>query len=233
MRVLLVEDDEMIGQSLVRALGGNGWSVDWVKEGLLAQSAMADGGYACVLLDLGLPKLDGIEVLRRARAQGDHTPVLVLTARDGIDDRITGLDVGADDYLVKPYEFRELLARMRAVIRRRDGSAHSVIGGADVQLDLTTREVLVQGERSQLSAREFALLHALLERPGAILSRDQLESRIYGWGEEVSSNAVDVLIHGMRRKLGADAIRNVRGLGWRIASAGPAAPAMGNAETAP
>jgi two-component system OmpR family response regulator/two-component system response regulator QseB len=233
MRVLLVEDDEMIGQSLVRALGGNGWSVDWVKEGLLAQSAMADGGYACVLLDLGLPKRDGIEVLRRARAQGDHTPVLVLTARDGIDDRITGLDVGADDYLVKPYEFRELLARMRAVIRRRDGSAHSVIGGADVQLDLTTREVLVQGERSQLSAREFALLHALLERPGAILSRDQLESRIYGWGEEVSSNAVDVLIHGMRRKLGADAIRNVRGLGWRIASTAPATPAMGNSETAP
>jgi two-component system OmpR family response regulator/two-component system response regulator QseB len=221
MRVLLVEDDEMIGQSLVRALGANGWSVDWVKEGLLAQSAMSDGGYACVLLDLGLPKRDGIEVLRKARADGDHTPVLVLTARDGIDDRITGLDIGADDYLVKPYEFRELLARMRAVIRRRDGAAHSVIGGNDVQLDLTTREVLVQGERSQLSAREFALLHALLERPGAILSRDQLESRIYGWGEEVSSNAVDVLIHGMRRKLGADTIRNVRGLGWRIAAAAP------------
>jgi DNA-binding response OmpR family regulator len=218
MRVLLVEDDEMIGQSLKQALGGNGWSVDWVKDGLLAQSALSDGGYACVLLDLGLPKRDGIEVLRKARSEGDHTPVLVLTARDGLDDRITGLDIGADDYLVKPYEFRELLARMRAVIRRRDGAAHSVIGGADVQLDITTREVLVQGERSQLSAREFALLHALLERPGAILSRDQLESRIYGWGEEVSSNAVDVLIHGMRRKLGANTIRNVRGLGWRIAA---------------
>ena len=218
MRVLLVEDDEMIGQSLKQALGGNGWSVDWVKDGLLAQSALSDGGYACVLLDLGLPKRDGIEVLRKARSEGDHTPVLVLTARDGLDDRITGLDIGADDYLVKPYEFRELLARMRAVIRRRDGAAHSVIGGANVQLDITTREVLVQGERSQLSAREFALLHALLERPGAILSRDQLESRIYGWGEEVSSNAVDVLIHGMRRKLGADTIRNVRGLGWRIAA---------------
>jgi DNA-binding response OmpR family regulator len=217
MRVLLVEDDEMIGQSLVQALGGNGWSVDWVKDGMLAQSALADGDYACVLLDLGLPKRDGIEVLRKARADGDHTPVLVLTARDGIDDRITGLDIGADDYLVKPYEFRELLARMRAIIRRRDGAAHSVIGGAEVQLDLTTREVLVQGERSQLSQREFSLLHALLERPGAILSRDQLENRIYGWGEEVSSNAVDVLIHGMRRKLGADTIRNVRGLGWRIA----------------
>jgi two-component system OmpR family response regulator/two-component system response regulator QseB len=225
MRVLLVEDDEMIGQSLVRALEGNGWSVDWVKEGLLAQSAMADGGYACVLLDLGLPKRDGIEVLRKARGQGDTTPVLVLTARDGLDDRITGLDIGADDYMIKPYEFRELLARMRAVIRRRDGSAHSVIGGAEVQLDLTTREVLVQGERSQLSAREFALLHALLERPGAILSRDQLESRIYGWGEEVSSNAVDVLIHGMRRKLGAETIRNVRGLGWRIAASPVGAPA--------
>lgn len=225
MRVLLVEDDEMIGQSLRQALEANGWSVDWVKEGLLAQSALADGEYACVLLDLGLPKRDGVEVLRKARAEGDHTPVLVLTARDGIDDRILGLDVGADDYLVKPYEFRELLARMRAVIRRRDGAAHSVIGGQGLGLDLTTREVLVQGERSQLSAREFALLHALLERPGAILSRDQLESRIYGWGEEVSSNAVDVLIHGMRRKLGADTIRNVRGLGWRIAASSAAAPA--------
>lgn len=223
MRVLLVEDDEMIGQSLQRALEGNGWSVDWVKEGLLAQSAMSDGGYACVLLDLGLPKLDGIEVLRKARAAGDRTPVLVLTARDGVDDRILGLDIGADDYLVKPYAFGELLARMRAVIRRRDGSAHSLIGSEAVQLDLTTREVIVAGERSQLSAREFALLHALLERPGAILSREQLENRIYGWGEEVTSNAVDVLIHGMRRKLGADAIRNVRGLGWRMATQQPAA----------
>lgn len=231
MRVLLVEDDEMIGHSLQRALEGNGWSVDWVKEGLLAQSALADGGYACVLLDLGLPRRDGMEVLRKARAEGDLTPVVVLTARDGVDDRILGLDVGADDYLIKPYDFGELLARMRAVIRRRDGAAHSVIGGDAVRLDLTTREVLMSGERWQLSAREFALLHALLERPGAILSRDQLESRIYGWGEEVSSNAVDVLIHGMRRKLGADTIRNVRGLGWRIAAQArqPGSPAGGEA----
>ena len=231
MRVLLVEDDEMIGQSLQRALEGNGWSVDWVKEGLLAQSALADGGYACVLLDLGLPRRDGMEVLRKARADGDLTPVVVLTARDGVDDRILGLDVGADDYLIKPYDFGELLARMRAVIRRRDGAAHSVIGPDAVRLDLTTREVLMSGERWQLSAREFALLHALLERPGAILSRDQLESRIYGWGDEVSSNAVDVLIHGMRRKLGADTIRNVRGLGWRIAAPArqPASGAGGEA----
>jgi len=217
MRVLLVEDDEMIGHSLKEALQSQGWSVDWVKDGLLAQSAWDDGDYACVLLDLGLPKRDGVEVLRHARSRGVTTPVLVLTARDAVDDRVTGLDLGADDYLLKPYEMRELLARMRAVIRRRDGSAHSVIGNTSVQLDLTTREVLVQGgERSQLSAREFALLHALLERPGAILSREQLENRIYGWGEEVSSNAVDVLIHGMRRKLGPDTIRNVRGLGWRV-----------------
>jgi two-component system OmpR family response regulator/two-component system response regulator QseB len=225
MRVLLVEDDEMIGQSLKQALGAHGWSVDWVKDGLLAQSALADGDYACVLLDLGLPKRDGIEVLRKARETGDRTPVLVLTARDGLDERISGLDVGADDYLVKPYEFRELLARMRAVIRRRDGAAHSLIGSAELQLDLTTREVIVAGERSQLSQREFALLHALLERPGAILSREQLENRIYGWGEEVSSNAVDVLIHGMRRKLGQDTIRNVRGLGWRISASSSTASA--------
>jgi DNA-binding response OmpR family regulator len=219
VRILLVEDDEMIGQSLKQALEAHGMSVDWVKEGLLGQSALADGAYACVLLDLGLPRRDGLEVLRTARAGGDRTPVVVLTARDGVDDRILGLDGGADDYLVKPYDFGELMARMRAVIRRRDGSAHSVVGTEALGLDLTTREVLVLGQREQLSAREFALLHALLERPGAILSRDQLESRIYGWGEEVSSNAVDVLIHGMRRKLGPDAIRNVRGLGWRVAAA--------------
>ena len=231
MRVLLVEDDPMIGHSLAQALGSNGWSVDWVRDGLQAQGALTDGGYACVLLDLGLPGRDGTEVLRKARATGDATPVLVLTARDGLEDRIGGLDLGADDYLVKPFEFRELLARMRAVVRRRDGAAHSLIGQGALQLDLTTREVVHGGERAQLTAREFSLLHALMERPGAILSREQLESRIYGWGEEVASNAVDVLIHGMRRKIGADTIRNVRGLGWRVA-ADAAAPA-GGARPAP
>lgn len=207
----------MIGRSLGQALEGAGWSVDWVRDGQLAQSALADGGYTCVLLDLGLPRQDGTEVLRHARAHGDATPMLVLTARDGLEDRIQALDLGADDYLLKPFAFRELLARMRAVVRRRDGVAHSLVGSAALQLDLTTREVLVEGRREALTAREFALLHALLERPGAILSREQLEHRIYGWGEEVTSNAVDVLIHGMRRKLGPDAIRNVRGLGWRVA----------------
>ncbi|MFM9924232.1 response regulator transcription factor [Variovorax sp. H27-G14] len=218
MRVLLVEDDEMIGRSLKQALEGAGWSADWVRDGELAQSALGDGGYTCVLLDLGLPRQDGTEVLRRARERGDATPVLVLTARDGLDDRIHSLDLGADDYLLKPFEFRELLARMRAVVRRRDGAAHSLVGSGALLLDLTTREVVVNGAREALTAREFALLHALLERPGAILSREQLENRIYGWGEEVTSNAIDVLIHGMRRKLGADSIRNVRGLGWRVAA---------------
>ena len=218
MRALLVEDDDMIGRSLVHALKGAGWSVDWVRDGALAHSALADGDYRCVLLDLGLPGLDGTEVLRRARARGDLTPVLVLTARDGLDDRIQGLDLGADDYLLKPFEVGELLARMRAVVRRRSGVAQSIVGNGVVQLDLATREVLRGGAREALTAREFALLQALLERPGAILSREQLENRIYGWGEEVSSNAVDVLIHGMRRKLGPDAIRNVRGLGWRVAA---------------
>ncbi|MFO6421654.1 response regulator [Hylemonella sp. W303a] len=218
MRALLVEDDDMIGRSLVHALKGAGWSVDWVRDGALAHSALADGDYRCVLLDLGLPGLDGTEVLRRARARGDLTPVLVLTARDGLDDRIQGLDLGADDYLLKPFEVGELLARMRAVVRRRSGVAQSIVGNGVVQLDLATREVLRPGAREALTAREFALLQALLERPGAILSREQLENRIYGWGEEVSSNAVDVLIHGMRRKLGPDAIRNVRGLGWRVAA---------------
>lgn len=219
MRALLVEDDDMIGQSLRHALAAAGWSVDWVRDGGQAHAAITDGGYACVLLDLGLPTLDGLEVLRRARARGDLTPVVVLTARDALDDRVQGLDIGADDYLPKPFQVSELLARMRAVVRRRGGVAQSLLGPPGLQLDMATREVVRHGVRDALTAREFALLHALLERPGAILSREQLETRIYGWGEEVTSNAVDVLIHGMRRKLGADAIRNVRGLGWRVAAA--------------
>jgi len=216
MRALLVEDDGMIGAGLREALGAAGWSVDWVRDGLRAQGALEDGGYACVLLDLGLPGTDGLSVLRRARQRGDTTPVVVLTARDGLDDRVEGLDAGADDYLLKPFEVAELLARMRALLRRQAGVAESTLGTAALKLDLLTREAVSGERRDALTAREFALLRALLERPGAILSREQLEHRIYGWGEEVASNAVDVLIHGMRRKLGAEAIRNVRGLGWRV-----------------
>ncbi|WP_129776439.1 response regulator transcription factor [Peristeroidobacter soli] len=216
MRILLVEDDNMIGQSLRQALTENGLTVDWVKDGLLAQDALSQGGYAAVLLDLGLPRRSGLEVLRRARQDGDRTPMLVLTARDGVDERVEGLDVGADDYLIKPFEMRELLARMRAIVRRVGGHAQSTIGTAETQLDLSSRELTHGGSSILLSAKEFRLMHALLERPGAILSRTQLEERLYGWGEEVSSNAVEVLIHGVRRKLGADVIRNVRGLGWRV-----------------
>jgi DNA-binding response OmpR family regulator len=221
MRILLVEDDNMIGHSLRQALTEHGLSVDWVRDGVLAQDALAHGSYAAVLLDLGLPRRSGLEVLRRARQDGDRTPMLVLTARDGLDDRVSGLDLGADDYLVKPFELRELLARVRAIVRRVGGHAQSTIGTPETQLDLSTRQLVHEGVSIDLSAREFRLMHALLERPGAIVSRTQLEERIYGWGEEVISNAVEVLIHGVRRKAGADVIRNVRGLGWRVAKARP------------
>jgi DNA-binding response OmpR family regulator len=221
MRILLVEDDNMIGQSLRQALTENGLAVDWVRDGVLAQDALAQGNYAAVLLDLGLPRRSGLEVLRRARQVGDRTPMLVLTARDGLDDRVAGLDLGADDYLVKPFELRELMARMRAVIRRFGGHAQSTIGTPQTQLDLSSREITHRGIKTVLSAKEFHLMHALLERPGSILSRSQLEERIYGWGEEVSSNAVEVLIHAVRKKLAADVIRNVRGLGWCVSKAQP------------
>ena len=161
----------------------------------------------------------GTGSLRRARQEGNRTPMLVLTARDGLDDRVSGLDLGADDYLVKPFDLRELLARMRAIMRRAGGHAQSTIGTPLTQLDLATRQLVHEGTTVDLSAREFHLMHALLERPGAIVSRTQLEERIYGWGEEVTSNAVEVLIHGVRRKAGAEVIRNVRGLGWRVAGA--------------
>ncbi|GAB2544303.1 response regulator transcription factor [Rhodanobacter koreensis] len=216
MRILLIEDDEMIGVDLARVIGEAGYSVDWVQDGIAGQIALADGNYVAVLLDLGLPRRSGLEVLQAARARGDRTPVLVLTARDSLDDRVAGLDVGADDYIVKPFQPRELLARLRAAIRRRDGHAQSLVGTEALQIDLATREASCRGVREPLSAREFALLHALLEQPGAILSREQLEQRIYGWNEVVSSNTVEVIIHGLRKRFGADIIRNVRGLGWRV-----------------
>ena len=216
MRILLIEDDPMIGADLKQALAGSGYSVDWVEDGVAGQEAFTQGGYTAALLDLGLPRRSGLELLAAVRGHGDLTPILILTARDGIEDRVKGLDLGADDYLPKPFEFRELLARLRAVVRRRDGHAQALIGTEQLQLDLVSREACCRGVRLTLSAREFALLHALLERPGAVLSREQLEQRIYGWGEEVSSNAVEVIIHGLRKRLGADAIRNVRGLGWQV-----------------
>lgn len=216
MRILLIEDDEMIGVDLCKVLADEGYSVDWMQDGIAGQRALADGNYVAVLLDLGLPRRSGLEVLRTIRMRGDRTPVLILTARDSLDDRISGLDVGADDYIVKPFQIRELLARLRAAVRRRDGHAQSVVGTEALQIDLTTREAIRHGVRQSVSAREFALLHALLDQPGAILSREQLEQRIYGWNEVVSSNTVEVIIHGLRKRFGVDIIRNVRGLGWRV-----------------
>ncbi|HET7587437.1 MAG TPA: response regulator transcription factor [Gammaproteobacteria bacterium] len=216
MRILLIEDDDMVGAGLVRALEKSGFSVDWTRDGVSGQEAIYQGGYVLVLLDIGLPRRTGFEVLKDVRRGGDCTPIIILTARDAVDDRVEGLDLGADDYVVKPFEVNELRARVRAVVRRRDGHAQPVVGTDSLQLDLTTCEATYDGSITRLSAREFALLHALLERPGAILSREQLENRIYGWNELVSSNAVEVIIHGLRKRMGSNAIRNIRGLGWYV-----------------
>jgi two-component system OmpR family response regulator len=217
MRILLVEDDPMIGEAVSVALKDAAYAVDWVKDGAAAGNALELGAYQAVLLDLGLPKRDGLEVLRRLRQTGNLVPVMVITARDGVDDRIKGLDFGADDYLSKPFDVKELLARLRAIIRRQGGQAAPLLGNGKLSLDPATREARCGDVSALLSAREFALLHALLLRPGAILTRAELEERIYGWNEEVESNAVDFLIHGVRRKLGAQAIKNVRGAGWMVA----------------
>jgi len=216
MRVLLVEDDQMLGTAVLQALHDASYAVDWVVDGVTASAALDTPGYELVLLDLGLPQRDGIEVLRRLRARGDDTPVLIITARDTVDQRIEGLDIGADDYLGKPFAVGELLARMRALARRGKGATSATLTNGVLTLELATKLATVDSTSQSLSHREFALLQALILRPGTVLSRAQLEQSIYGWGEEVESNAVDVIIHGLRRKLGADSIRNVRGLGWRV-----------------
>ncbi|HMN55839.1 MAG TPA: response regulator transcription factor [Ottowia sp.] len=217
MRVLLVEDDVMIGEAVQGSLKDASYAADWVKNGQTALTTLAAQHYDLVLLDLGLPGKDGLAVLQALRARGNPVPVLIITARDGLDDRLRGLDGGADDYVLKPFEMAELLARMRAVLRRRGGQAAPVLGNGVVSLDPATREAGVAGAAMvQLSGREFSLLQALLLRPGAILSRGELEDRIYGWGEEVESNAVEYLIHALRRKLGSEVIKNVRGVGWMV-----------------
>jgi len=219
MRILLVEDDPMIGAAVSVALKDAAYAVDWVKDGASASQVLEDGEHQAVLLDLGLPKRDGLEVLRRLRQAGNTVPVLIVTARDGVEERIKGLDFGADDYLVKPFDVNELLARLRAIIRRQGGQAAPVLGNGRVSLDPASHEARCGDVVALLSAREFALLHALLLRPGAILARAELEERIYGWNEEVESNAVDFLIHGVRKKLGASVIKNVRGAGWMVEKA--------------
>jgi two-component system OmpR family response regulator/two-component system response regulator QseB len=232
MRLLLVEDDRMIGESLRAALRLEGHAVDWVRDVAAARGTLATERFDLVLLDLGLPSggagfvgagslaasnsdsASGLTVLRELRARADATPVIVLTARDAAGDRVKGLDSGADDYLVKPFEVEELKARIRAVLRRHGGRAEPALQHQGVTLDPGTKQVTRHGEPVLLSAREFAVLEALMQRPGAVLSRAQLEDRLYGWGEEIESNAVSVYVHQLRRKLGADFIGNMRGVGY-------------------
>ena len=222
MRVLLVEDDPMLGNAVSQALRDASYAVDWLQDGRTASTALTRHDFQMILLDLGLPQRDGLSVLRALRANGDATPVLVITARDAVEQRIEGLDTGADDYLVKPFAVGELLARMRALGRRGAGSGSPVLSNGVLSLDPASKAVTVNGTEHALSNREFALLRELLVRPGAVLSRSELEDRIYGWGEEVESNVVEYIIHGLRRKLGAESIRNVRGLGWMVERSGTA-----------
>ncbi|MBV7512411.1 MULTISPECIES: response regulator [unclassified Pseudomonas] len=217
MRILLVEDDLMIGEATQGALNDASYATDWVKNGLTALATLDTQHYDLVLLDLGLPGKDGLDVLDSIRTRNNPVPLLIITARDDLGDRLRGLDGGADDYLLKPFDMAELLARIRAVLRRKGGAALSVLDNGLVSLDLISKQATtLENSDVQLSSREFALLQALMIRPGAILSRSELEDRIYGWGNEVESNAVEFLIHALRRKLGSHVIKNVRGMGWMV-----------------
>jgi len=216
MRLLLVEDDTMIGEAVLDVLRAEHYAVDWVRDGEMADAALRSETYDLVLLDLGLPRRDGLEVLRSLRARRQTMPVLVATARDAVADRVAGLDAGADDYVVKPFDTDELLARIRALIRRSAGHAEPVFSHKGVTLNPATREASVNGEAVTLSAREWAVLEPMLLRPGTVFSRIQLEEKLYGWKEDISSNAVEVYVHGLRKKLGADLIQTVRGLGYVV-----------------
>ena len=217
MRVLVVEDDVMIGRAVADGLQADGHAVDWVRDGAAAELALKHGPYELAVLDLGLPRKDGFEVLKALRRARIEVPVLIMTARDAVADRIAGLDHGADDYLVKPFDLDELLARARAVIRRRAGRGSSELRYGALTLDPVRRQVTFRGQPVALSQREFALLEALMQEPGAVLSREKLEDAVYGWGEEVGSNSVEVHLHHLRRKLVPELVRNVRGVGYRIA----------------
>lgn len=216
MRLLLVEDDPMIGEQLLELLRAEDYAVDWVRDGEVADAALQAQSYDLVLLDLGLPRKDGMSVLQALRARKQTMPVLIATARDAVGQRVAGLDAGADDYVLKPFEFDELLARLRALLRRAAGRAEPIYEHRGVALNPATREATLHGQPVSLSSREWAVLEPLLARPGAVLSRQQLEEKLYGWKDEISSNAVEVYIHGLRKKLGAELIQNVRGVGYRV-----------------
>ncbi len=219
MRLLLVEDDTMIGESVRLGLRQDGFVVDWVQDGKAAELALSNEPYALLLLDLGLPKKGGLEVLKNLRTHRNPIPVLVLTARDAVADRVKGLDAGADDYLIKPFDLDELAARIRALLRRQSGRIETELRCGDLTINPATHQVFLGAKEIALSAKEFAVLHALIDRPGAVLSRVQLEQHLYGWDEEIESNAVEVHIHNLRKKLGSKLIRNVRGVGYVVEKA--------------
>lgn len=214
MRFLLVEDDTMIGENLVRVLKLDGYAVDWVKNCADGRESLLQNDYGLLLLDLGLPDEPGIDLLRWLREKGNDIPVLLITARDALDDRVKGLDSGADDYILKPFHFEELEARIRAALRHHEKRAAPMLSSGGLTLDPVAKTCMRGNKSFSLSAREYALLYALMEKPGAVLSRQQLESKIYGWDDEIESNAVEYHIHQIRKKLGHDAIRNIRGVGY-------------------
>jgi DNA-binding response OmpR family regulator len=214
MRILLVEDDRMIGESLVELLQQERYVVQWVQDADSADVAVEVSRFDLIVLDLGLPTRDGLTVLRRLRERRDKTPVLIVTARDALEQRILGLDLGADDYIIKPFDFSELMARIRALLRRVSGATEELFEYGDVQVNLKARDAKRKGVPVSLSAKEWALLDVLLLRQNMVFSRKQLEDRMYGWSAEVSSNAVEVHIHSLRKKLGPDIIRNIRGVGY-------------------
>jgi two-component system OmpR family response regulator/two-component system response regulator QseB len=214
VRILLVEDDKLLGDGVQVGLIQSGFSVDWVRDGIAAELSLKTGEYAGVVLDLGLPRLSGLELLQRLRRGGDKVPVLILTARDRVEDRITGLDGGADDYLVKPFDLHELAARLRALIRRSSGEAAATLRVGEIELDPAARGVSFRGRPVELSAREFALLQELMLNAGRVLSREQLAQRLYSWGEEIESNAIEVHVHHLRKKLSPELLRTVRGVGY-------------------
>ncbi len=216
MRILLVEDDPLLGDGVQAGLAQSGFQVDWVKDGISGDLALKTGEYAGVVLDLGLPRLSGLDLLQRLRRSGNKVPVLILTARDAVEDRIKGLDAGADDYVIKPFDLHELAARLRALVRRSSGEAAPNLCVGKIELDPAARSVRYRGQPIDLSLREFALLQELMLNAGRVLSREQLAQRLYAWGEEIESNAIEVHVHHLRRKLAPELVRTVRGVGYML-----------------
>ena len=214
MRILLIEDDKLLGDGVQAGLAQSGFNVDWVRDGIAADLALKTGEYAGVVLDLGLPRLSGLDLLQRLRKLGNKVPVLILTARDRVEDRIKGLDAGADDYLIKPFDLHELAARLRALVRRASGEAAPKLRVGEIELDPAARSVSFRGRPVELSGREFALLQELMLNAGRVLTRDRLAQSLYSWGEEIESNAIEVHVHHLRRKLAPELLRTVRGVGY-------------------